>query len=92
MLEDEKQMKNGCKDFVSSVMDKLNIEPFFENRVDDIAFAQVMLRHLNNRGLCLEDTIQLTQELHDYIMYLYRHIEQLEKDKRFLLEQTLKRR
>lgn len=84
-------MKNGCKEFVSPTMDKIGIEPFFENRVDDVRFAQVKLRHLNNRGMYSEDTIQLTQELYEYIVYLYSHIEQLEKDKKHLLEKALKR-
>lgn len=83
-------MKNGCKDFISPTMDKIKIEPFYENRLDDIAFAQTKLRILNGRGVYLEDTIQLTQELYEYIVYLYSHIEQLEKDKRYLLEQALK--
>lgn len=84
-------MKNGCKDFISPTMDKIKIKPFFENRLHDIAFAQVSLRHLNNRGVHLEDTIQLTQELYKYIIYLYSHIEQLEKDKQYLLAQYLKK-
>lgn len=84
-------MKNGCKEFVSPTMDKIGIEPFFKNRVDDVRFAQVKLRHLNNRGMYLEDTIQLTQELYEYIIYLYSHIEQLEKDKKHLLRKALKR-
>ena len=83
-------MKNGCKPFVSPTMDKIEIEPFYENRLDDIVFAQVRLRHLNNRGLYSEDTIQLTQELYEYIIYLYSHIEQMEKDKQYLLRQMLK--
>ena len=82
-------MKNGCKEFVSPTMDKIGIEPFFENRVDDVSFAQVKLRILNNRGKYLEDTIQLTQELYEYIIYLYSHIEQLEEDKRYLLKKVL---
>lgn len=83
-------MKNGCKDFISPTMDKLGIEPFYGYRVNDIVFAQVKLRHLNNRGYFLEETIQLTQELYEYIIYLYSHIEQLEKDKMYLLAKTLK--
>lgn len=83
-------MKNGCKDFISPTMDKIGIEPFFENRVDDVMFAQVKLRTLNHRGAYLEETIQLTQELYKYIIYLYSHIEQIEKDKRYLLERKLK--
>lgn len=83
-------MKNGCKEFISPTMDKIGIEPFYENRVDDIIFAQTKLRQLNNRGYYLEDTIQLTQELYEYIVYLYSHIEQLEKDKMYLLEKALK--
>ena len=84
-------MKNGCKDFTSSIMDKIEIEPFFERRIDDILFAQVKLRALNQRGFFLEETIQLTEELYRYILYLYSHINQLEKDKRYLLSQKLKR-
>lgn len=83
-------MKNGCKDFISPTMDKIGIEPFFENRIDDVRFAQVKLRALNHRGAYLEDTIQLTQELYEYIVYLHSHIEQLEKDKQYLLKKTLK--
>lgn len=83
-------MQNGCKDFVSPTMDKIKIEPYFENRLHDIMFAQTYLRIANGRGRCLEDTINLTQELYEYIVYLYRHIEQLEEDKRYLLEQRLK--
>ena len=77
-------MKNGCKPFVSPTMDKIEIQPFYENRLNDIAFAQTKLRLLNSRGLCLEDTLNLTQELYEYINYLYSHIEQLEKDKLYL--------
>jgi len=83
-------MKNGCKDFISPTMDKIEIKPFFENRINDLMFAQVKLRILNSRGQCLEETIQLTQELYKYIIYLYSHIAQLEKDKQYLLEQRLK--
>lgn len=83
-------MKNGCKNFISPTMDKIKIEPYHHNRLHDISYAQVYLRLANSRGKCLEDTINLTQELYEYIIYLYSHIEQLEKDKRFLLEQTLK--
>lgn len=84
-------MKNGCKEFVSPTMDKIKIEPFSENRLHDIPFAQTFLRIANSRGKCLEDTINLTQELYEYINYLYSHIEQLEKDKIYLLEQKLKK-
>ena len=83
-------MQNGCKPFVSPTMDKLKVEPFYENRLNDIISAQTKLRLLNARGLCLEDTLNLTQELYEYIVYLYLHIEQLEKDKLYLLEQKLK--
>ena len=83
-------MKNGCKDFISPTMNKLGIEPFYENRVNDIIFAQTKLRLLNSRGCYLEETIQLTQELYEYIVYLYSHIEQLEKDKMYLLAKILK--
>lgn len=72
-------------------MDKIQIEHYHENRLHDIDFAQTKLRMLNQRGLCLEDTINLTQELYKYIVYLYSHIDQLEKDKRYLVEQKLKR-
>ena len=83
-------MKNGCKDFVSPTMDRIKIEPFYENRLHDITFAQTFLRIANRRGVCLEDTINLTQELYEYIIYLYSHIEQLEKDKKYLLAQRFK--
>lgn len=85
-------MKNGCKDFVSPTMDKLGIEPYFENRLHDIIFAQSYLRQANAHGRCIEDSMQLIQELRGYIVYLYCHIEQLEKDKRYLLEKRLKRK
>ena len=84
-------MKNGCKDFISPIMDKIKIEPYFENRLHDIIFAQSYLRVANSRGKCIEDSMSLMQELREYIVYLYRHIEQLEKDKRYLLEQRLKK-
>lgn len=84
-------MKNGCKDFVSPTMDKIKIEPYFENRLHDIIFAQTYLRMANSRGKCIEDSMTLIQELREYIVYLYAHIEQLEKDKRYLLAQKLKR-
>lgn len=71
-------------------MDKIKIEPYFENRLHDIIFAQTFLRIANNRGKCIEDSMTLIQELREYIVYLYNHIEQLEKDKRYLLEQRLK--
>lgn len=83
-------MKNGCKKFTSPIMDKIKLEPFHENRLHDITFAQTYLRIANSRGVCLEDTINLTQELYEYIVYLYSHIEQLEKDKMYLLKQSLK--
>lgn len=82
-------MKNGCKDFVSPTMDKIKIEPYFENRLHDIIFAQTFLRIANNRGKCIEDSMTLIQELREYIVYLYAHIEQLEKDKRYLLKKML---
>ena len=85
-------MKNGCKDFVSPTMDKLGIEPYSENRLHDIIFAQSYLRQANVLGRCIEDSMQLIQELRGYIVYLYCHIEQLEKDKRYLLEKRLKRK
>lgn len=84
-------MKNGCKDFVSPTMDKLKIEPYFENRLHDIIFVQTYLQVANSRGKCIEDSMTLMQELREYIVYLYRHVEQLEKDKRYLLEQRLRR-
>lgn len=84
-------MKNGCKDFVSPTMDKLKIEPYFENRVNDVIFAQTYLEIANNRGHCIEDSRNLIGELRGYINYLYRHIEQLEKDKQYLLKQRLKK-
>ena len=59
------------KEFYSPTMDKLNIEPFFDHRLDDLMFAQVKLRHLNARGYNLEDSITLTEELRKYIIYLY---------------------
>lgn len=83
-------MKNGCKDFISPTMDKLKIEPYSENRLHDIIFAQTFLGMANNRGHCIEDSMNLIQELREYIVYLYSHIEQLEKDKKYLLEQYLK--
>ena len=83
-------MKNGCKDFVSPTMDKIKIEPYFENRLHDIMFAQCFLRHANVHGDCIEDSMNLIQELREYIIYLYSHLEQLEKDKRYLLKKYLK--
>ena len=83
-------MKNGCKDFVSPTLDKLKIEPFFERRVNDTVFAQTFLEIANHRGHCIDDSRNLIGELRDYIIYLYQHIEQLEKDKQYLLKQSLK--
>lgn len=83
-------MKNGCKDFISPTMDELKIEPYCENRLHDIIFATTFLRIANNRGKCIEDSMTLIQELREYIVYLYFHIEQLEKDKKYLLKQYLK--
>ena len=77
-------MKNGCKPFVSSVMDRIGIEPFFDNRLEDVIFAQVRLRMFNSKGKLVEETMQLISELHKYILYLYEHIAQLEKDKQYL--------
>ena len=62
-------MKNGCKSFSSPTMDKLKIEPYFQNRLDDIIFAQNKLRQLNHRGSHIEDTMILINELHQYILY-----------------------
>ena len=84
-------MKNGCKSFSSLIMDKLKIEPYFQNRLDDITFAQIKLRQLNHRGSHIEDTMMLIDELHQYIWYLYKHIEQLEKDKQFLNIERIKK-
>lgn len=84
-------MKNGCKDFVSPTLDKLKIEPFFERRVNDTVFAQTYLEIANHRGHCIDDSRNLIGELRDYIIYLYQHIEQLERDKRYLVEQYLKK-
>lgn len=83
-------MKNGCKPFVSPTMDKLKIEPYFENRVNDVIFAQTYLEIANHRGHCIDDSRKLIGELRDYIIYLYQHIEQLEKDKQYLLKQNIK--
>ena len=83
-------MKNGCKDFVSPTMDKLKIDKISENRLHDIIYAQVTLGIANHRGQGIEESRQLTTELYEYIIYLYRHIEQLEKDKKYLLEKYLK--
>lgn len=83
-------MKNGCKNFISPTMDELKIEPYYKNRIDDVIFAQVKLRALNRRGTYLEHSIRLIQELYEYIIYLYFHINQLEKDKQYLLKQKLK--
>ena len=83
-------MKNGCKDFISPTMDKLGITHHFENRLHDIIFAQTFLEIANNRGKCIGDSRTLIQEMREYIVYLYAHIEQLEKDKRYLLKQYLK--
>ena len=33
-------MINGYKAFSSPTMDKLNIEPYFRNRIDDVVFAK----------------------------------------------------
>lgn len=84
-------MKNGYKSFSSPIMDKLKIEPYFQNRVDDITFAKTKLRQLNHRGSHIEDTMMLIDELHQYIWYLYKHIEQLEKDKQFLNIERIKK-
>ena len=84
-------MENGCKEFSSSVMDRYEIDPYYQRRLDDIAFLKVKLRMLNNRGLKVEDTMGLIDELYEYIHYLYTHIEQLEKDKQYLLEKSLKK-
>lgn len=82
-------MKNGCKEFVSPTMDKLKIDKSSENRLHDIRYAQVFLEIANRRGHALEESRQLTTELYEYIVYLYKHIEQLEKDKRYLLKQRI---
>lgn len=82
-------MKNGCKDFTSPTMDKIEIEPFYENRLHDINFALVKLGILNHRRSYLMETMDLARELYRYIIYLYSHIDQLEKDKRYLLKQKL---
>lgn len=83
-------MKNGCKDFVSAAMDELGIDHYSENRLHDIQFARVRLSTLNHRGVPHFDaTMKLMRELYEYIVYLYAHIAQLEKDKRYLLGQKL---
>lgn len=82
-------MKNGCKDFVSPTMDKLKIDKSSENRLHDIRYAQVFLGIANHRGYALEESRQLTTELYEYIVYLYKHIEQIEKDKQYLLKKYL---
>lgn len=82
-------MKNGCKDFISPTIDKIKIEPYFENRLHDVIFAESYLRQANAHGRCIEDSMQLIEELRNYIVYLYRKIDQLERDKQHLLEQRL---
>lgn len=84
-------MKNGCKEFKSPTMDKIGIEPCYENRLHDVTFAQTYLAIANARGVGAEETRNLIGELYDYIIYLYSHIEQLEKDKKYLLERYLRK-
>lgn len=67
-------MKNGCKDFVSPTLDRLGIEKYFDNRLNDIIFAQVALEMRNSRGVGATETRHLIDELHEYILYLYKHI------------------
>lgn len=83
-------MKNGCKDFISPTMDKLKIDKFSGNRLHDIPYAQVVLELANHRGRAIGESRQLISELREYIIYLYKHIEQLEKDKKYSLERRLK--
>ena len=83
-------MEKGYKDFTSIVMDLIGVDKVCENRLNDLMFAEVKLRILNNRGKCVEETMQLIGELSDYIHYLCIHIDQLEKDKRYLLKEKLK--
>ena len=82
-------MKNGCKSFESKIMDEIGIEPYYKNRLHDVNFAITRLQFLNRRGSHYCETGWLIRELYDYISYLYSHIEQLEKDKRYLLKQKL---
>ena len=82
-------MKKGYKEFTSKALDELNIEPLYKDRVYDVNLALVLLEQLNNRGSHFWLTRELIQELIGYILYLYSHIEQLEKDKRYLLKQKL---
>lgn len=83
-------MKNGCKDFISPTMDKLKINKISENRLHDIKYAQVFLEIANHRGNAIGESRQLITELYEYVVYLYSHIEQLEKEKQYLLEQRLR--
>ncbi len=83
-------MRNGCKNFASPTMDKIKVEPFYEYRVNDVQFAQIKLGMAIRRGYEVDDLINLTQELREYIIYLYSHIEQLESDKQYLLTQLLR--
>ena len=82
-------MKNGCKEFISKAMDSINNIHHFDNRLHDIIFTQTTLRIALKRGHCIEETMQLLDDLRDYIVYLYEHIEQLEKDKQYLLRGKL---
>ena len=82
-------MKNGCKPFISPTMDKIKIEPFYENRLHDIQFAMATLNFLNRRGSHLDETMDLVRELYRYIIYLYSYIEQLNRDKKSLLKQKM---
>lgn len=82
-------MKNSCKDFVSPTMDKLKIDKISENRLHDIKNAQVLLGLASHRGYAIEESRQLTTKLYEYIVYLYKHIEQLEKEKQYLLKKYL---
>lgn len=82
-------MKNGCKEFISKAMDSINDIHYFDNRLHDITFTQTTLRIALKRGYCVEETMQLLDDLRNYIVYLYEHIKQLEKDKQYLLRGKL---
>lgn len=81
------------KDFQSEIMNNVfKTDRHFKNRIDDFMFTEVTIRHLLNRTNCYggEDVIKLMNEMKDYIHYLYKYIDTLEKDKQYLLKQYLK--
>lgn len=85
------------KKFNSNVLNKLKINQFYENRVDDVELATVIFAHALGRLVCqnqsgydiLQLMLELIKELTGYIHYLEITIKNRESEKLYLHKQML---